>query len=70
MHRVALFCDDFLCRGSREVSEEFYRALSARFDCKEPEFLELGDKLVFTVSLSVCTPKYERSYASGGQIPP
>jgi hypothetical protein len=24
-HRVVLFCDDFLCRGSKEVSEGFYR---------------------------------------------
>ena len=47
-HRVVLFCDDFLCRGSRQVSEDFYSALARRFDCKDPTYLELGETLTFT----------------------
>ena len=47
-HRIVLFCDDFLCRGSREVSEQFYTALSKRFDCKDPTFLEPNGSLTFT----------------------
>ena len=46
-HRVVLFCDDFLCRGSRAVSEQFYESLHARFDCKEPSYLESGGELMF-----------------------
>ena len=52
-HRVVLFCDDFLCRGSRAVSEQFYESLRARFDCKEPNYLETGGELMFC-GLNVC----------------
>ena len=47
-HRIVLFCDDFLCRGSRTVSEQFYAALADKFDCKDPTYLELGESLTFT----------------------
>ena len=47
-HRVVLFCDDFLCRGSKEVSEGFYTALSERFECKGPTWLSVGSPMSFT----------------------
>ena len=47
-HRVVLFCDDFLCRGSRQVSEDFYAALARRFECKDPNWLTMGETLTFT----------------------
>ena len=47
-HRIVLFSDDFLCRGSREVSEKFYAALAERFECKDPSWLSVGSPLIFT----------------------
>jgi hypothetical protein len=47
-HKVVLFVDDFLCRGSRESSEKFYSALKSRFDCKDETYLEDDQSLVFT----------------------
>ena len=47
-HRVLLFCDDFLCRGSKEVSEQFYAALAKRFECKDPSWLSEGSPMTFT----------------------
>ena len=47
-HRIVLFCDDFLCRGSRVESDRFYTALMNRFDCKDPTYLEVGSTLTFT----------------------
>ena len=47
-HRIVLFCDDFLCRGSREVSERFYAALAERFECKDPDWLSVDSTLTFT----------------------
>jgi hypothetical protein len=47
-HRVVLFVDDFLCRGSRESSELFYSALKSRFDCKDETYLEVDQPIVFT----------------------
>ena len=47
-HRIVLFSDDFLCRGSREVSEKFYAALAERFECKDPSWLSVGSPLTFT----------------------
>ena len=47
-HRVVLFSDDFLCRGSKEVSEQFYAALSERFECKDPSWLSEGSPMTFT----------------------
>ena len=46
--RLVMFCDDFLCRGSRKVSEQFYAALISKFACKDPTYLELGGALTFT----------------------
>ena len=47
-HRVVLFVDDFLCRGSVESSKGFYEALKGRFDCKDESYLAEGQPLVFT----------------------
>ena len=47
-HRIVLFCDDFLCRGNREVSERFYVALAERFECKDPDWLSVDSTLTFT----------------------
>ena len=46
-HRVALFCDDFLCKGSKEVSEWFCAALAERFECKDPTWLSVGSPMTF-----------------------
>ena len=59
-HRVVLFCDDFLCRGSKQASVAFYEALARRFDCKDPNWLNVGDTLTFTgldISLVECQGK-------------
>ena len=37
-----------LCRGSKSVSDEFYKKLRARFDCKDPEFLDVETSITFT----------------------
>ena len=47
-HRIVLFYDDFLCIGSKEVSEQFYAALSERFECKDPSWLSEGSPMTFT----------------------
>ena len=47
-HRIALYCDDFLCRGSRTDSERFYAALSRRFNCKDPTYLDTDTDITFT----------------------
>ena len=52
-HRLVIFCDDILCRGSRVESDRFYTAMADRFDCKDPTYLEVGGRLTFT-GLDVC----------------
>ena len=47
-HMIVLFCDDLLCRGSREVSEKFYTALAERFECKDPTWLSVESPMTFT----------------------
>ena len=47
-HRIMLSCDDFLCRGSKEVPERFYAALAERFECKDPDWLSVDSTLTFT----------------------
>ena len=47
-HRIVLFCDDFLCRGNREVSERFYATLAERFESKEPDWLGVDSPLTFS----------------------
>ena len=60
-HRVVLFCDDFLCRGSKEVSEQFYAALSERFECKDPSWLSEGSPMTFT-GMDI------RQFTEGGKV--
>ena len=45
--RIVLFCDDFLCRGRKEVTEKFYEDLSDRFECKDPTYLQPDNPIVF-----------------------
>ena len=40
--RLAVVVDDIICRGSRKDTEAFYNALEARFQCKDPSYLEEG----------------------------
>ena len=47
-HRVALYVDDFLCRGSKGDSDRFYEALMSKFDCKDPTFLNSDQDIIFT----------------------
>ena len=47
-HCMALHVDDLICRGTREISTEFYRKMKIKFECKDPEFLEPGNFLTFT----------------------
>jgi hypothetical protein len=47
-HCLVIHVDDILCRGTREASLEFYRQMSIKFQCKQPEFLEPGGYLTFT----------------------
>ena len=37
-----------LCRGTLADSIEFFNKLGARFECKDPEFLDPGDSFTFT----------------------
>ena len=45
---MVIHVDDILCRGSKKDSDEFYRLLANRFQCKDPEFLTPGSYLTFT----------------------
>ena len=45
---MVIHVDDILCRGSQKDSDEFYRKLGERFQCKDPEFLTPGSYLTFT----------------------
>ena len=45
---VSLLCDNFLCRGSKEAIEQFYAALSERFECRDPSWLSEGNPITFT----------------------
>ena len=47
-HRIVLFCDDFLCRGSKKATDDFYAALAAEFECKDPSYLTESTPIVFT----------------------
>ena len=47
-HTLTLFVDDILCRGSKQVSEDFYAKLAARFDVKAPHWLTEESSLIFT----------------------
>jgi len=40
--KLLLYVDDILCRGSVDETEKFYKALSERFDTKDPEYMELS----------------------------
>ena len=65
-HRIVLFCDDFLCRGSREVSEKFYTALAERFECKDPTWLSVEDPMTFTgMDISLYTEGEQLMYSMG-----
>ena len=65
-HRVVLFCDDFLCRGSKEVSEGFYAALAERFECKDPTWLSVGSPMTFTgMDISLYTEGEQLVYSMG-----
>ena len=46
-HRVVLFVDDFLCRGTKKANDDFYAALMSRFDCKDPTYLSESTPIVF-----------------------
>jgi hypothetical protein len=46
--RIVLFCDDFLCRGSKEVTDKFYKDLTDKFECKDPTYLQPDNPIVFT----------------------
>ena len=62
-HRIVLFCDDFLCRGSKEVSESFYAQLMAAFDCKDPSWLEMDGSITFTgIDIGLTTRSGELVY--------
>ena len=47
-HRLVCWVDDILTRGSKESTDAFFEALARRFDCKDPEYLTEGDKIVYT----------------------
>ena len=47
-HTIVTWVDDLLCRGSLADSVDFFNRLGMRFDCKDPEFLELGGTMTFT----------------------
>ena len=47
-HCLVIHVDDILCRGSQEISDEFYRCLAVKFECKDPTFLIPGGYLTFT----------------------
>ena len=65
-HRIVLFCDDFLCRGSREVSERFYAALAERFECKDPTWLSVEGPMTFTgMDISMYTEGAQLMYSMG-----
>ena len=55
-HRLVVWVDDILTRGSVEATDGFFAALADRFDCKDPEYLTDGSTLTYTgwdVSMSV-----------------
>ena len=65
-HRLVLFCDDFLCRGSGEVSERFYAALAERFECKDPTWLIVESPMTFTgMDISLYTEGAQLMYGMG-----
>ena len=45
---VVLFCDDFLCRGSKMETEKFYAKLMGDFECKDPTYLNVDQPIIFT----------------------
>ena len=47
-HVIVIHVDDLLTRGSQKISEEFFREMRVRFQCKEPEYLTPGSYLTFT----------------------
>lgn len=47
-HTMVTWVDDLLTRGSRESTDAFFRAMSDRFDCKDPTYLQEDSSITFT----------------------
>ena len=47
-HTVVVWVDDLICRGSQQVSDEFYSKLAQKFDCKEPQYVTEDNSITFT----------------------
>jgi hypothetical protein len=65
-HKIVLYVDDILSRGSEQVTIEFYNKLMARFDCKDPTYLTDGETITFTgldLSMNIVEgyPRYQLS---------